>query len=60
MKKIKDFFIVLFGGPFGVHKFVNGEFGMGILYLFTGGIFLIGWLKSSSVIAKVFAFPNKL
>ncbi len=45
MKKIKDFFIVLFGGPFGVHKFVNGEFGMGILYLFTGGIFLIGWLK---------------
>ena len=41
MKKIKDFFIVLFGGPFGVHKFVNGEFGMGILYLFSGGIFLI-------------------
>lgn len=45
MKKIRDFFIVLFGGPFGLHKFINKEFGMGILYLFTGGIFLIGWFK---------------
>lgn len=45
MKKIKDFFIVLFGGPFGIHKFLNGKIGMGVLYLFTGGIFFIGWFK---------------
>ena len=31
-------------GPVGVHKFYLGKIGMGILYLFTGGIFLIGWI----------------
>lgn len=45
MKKIKDLIIVLFGGPFGLHKFLNGEILMGILYLLTGGIFFVGWFK---------------
>ena len=26
------------------HKFYEGKFGMGILYLFTGGLFGIGWI----------------
>lgn len=26
------------------HKFYEGKFGMGIIYLFTGGLFLIGWI----------------
>jgi hypothetical protein len=30
-------------GIFGGHKFYVGKTGMGILYLFTAGIFLIGW-----------------
>ncbi len=31
-------------GLVGVHKFYVNKIGMGILYIFTGGIFLIGWL----------------
>lgn len=29
-------------GYFGAHKFYEGKAGMGILYLFTGGLFFIG------------------
>lgn len=34
--------LCLFLGAFGGHKFYEGKIGMGILYLFTGGLFLIG------------------
>jgi len=44
-EKIKKLAIVILGGPFGLHKFLNGEIGMGIIYLCTGGIFFIGWIK---------------
>ncbi len=32
-----------FLGFLGIHKFYVGKTGMGILYLFTGGLFGIGW-----------------
>jgi DNA-directed RNA polymerase subunit RPC12/RpoP len=35
--------IVFFGGMFGVHKFIKHEYTMGVIYLFTGGLFGIGW-----------------
>ena len=38
------FFLCLFLGPFGAHKFYEGKTGMGILYLLTVGLFGIGWL----------------
>lgn len=38
------FLLCLFLGVFGAHKFYEGRMGMGILYLFTFGIFGIGWL----------------
>ena len=38
------FFLCLFLGVYGGHKFYEGRIGMGILYLFTGGLFCIGWL----------------
>lgn len=38
------FLIVFFVGMFGVHKFIKGEVGMGVLYFFTGGLFGIGWI----------------
>lgn len=38
------FLLCLFLGVFGAHKFYEGRIGMGILYLFTFGIFGIGWL----------------
>ena len=38
------FFLCLFLGYFGVHKFYEGRVGMGILYLFTAGLFGFGWI----------------
>lgn len=38
------FLLCLFLGEFGAHKFYEGKIGMGILYLCTGGLFLLGWL----------------
>lgn len=34
--------LCIFLGVFGVHYFYVGRMGMGILYLLTGGIFIIG------------------
>lgn len=36
--------LCFFLGFFGAHKFYEGKTGMGILYLFTGGLIGIGWL----------------
>lgn len=38
------FFLCLFFGYFGAHKFYEGRTGMGILYLCTVGLFTYGWL----------------
>lgn len=38
------FFLCLFLGYFGAHKFYEGKGGMGVLYLLTFGLFGIGWL----------------
>jgi len=34
--------LCLFLGFFGAHKFYEGKIGMGIVYIFTGGLFLFG------------------
>lgn len=36
------FFLCLFGGFFGLHRFYVGKVGTGILYLCSGGLFFIG------------------
>lgn len=38
------FFLCLFLGFLGAHKFYEGKIGMGIVYLFTIGLFGLGWL----------------
>lgn len=45
------FFLCLFLGYFGAHKFYEGKVGMGILYLFTFGLFGIGWVVDIFIIA---------
>ena len=37
------FLLCFFLGGIGAHKFYEGKAGMGILYLFTGGLLGIGW-----------------
>lgn len=34
--------LCLFLGHLGGHKFYEGKIGMGVLYLFTGGLFFVG------------------
>ena len=41
----------IFGGWFGLHYFVEGKTKKGILYLFTAGLFGIGWLVDIITIA---------
>lgn len=38
------FLLCFFLGVFGVHKFYEGKVGMGLLYLFTGGLCGIGYI----------------
>ena len=45
-----SFFLCLFLGYFGAHKFYEGRIGMGILYLFTFGLFGIGWIVDIFII----------
>lgn len=36
--------LCIFGEPFGIHKFYEGNIAMGIVYLCTAGLFFIGWV----------------
>lgn len=44
------FFLCLFFGYFGAHKFYEGKAGMGILYILTFGLFTFGWFIDSIVL----------
>ncbi len=53
--------ITILFGFLGIHKFINGQTGLGILYLLTGGLLGIGWLIDSikSVIDAVNDYKQK-
>lgn len=44
MNKKTRLLIVIFLGVFGVHKFIDKDYKMGLIYLFTGGLCGIGWI----------------
>lgn len=47
--------LCIFLGMLGAHKFYEGRVGMGILYLFTGGLFAIGIIID---VISILAKPN--
>lgn len=53
-----EFFLCLFLGFFGVHKFYKKKIGIGILYFFTAGMICLGWIYDSIILFKL-AFLNK-
>jgi restriction system protein len=36
--------LCIFAGYLGFHKFYEGKIGMGLLYMCTGGLCLVGWI----------------
>lgn len=42
--RIVALLLCVFLGIFGAHKFYLGKFGVGLVYIFTYGLFGIGWL----------------
>lgn len=44
MSKRTRILATIFGGWFGLHKYLDKHIGMGILYTFTCGLFGIGWI----------------
>ena len=42
--KKKALLLCIFGGLFGLHYFYVGKIGKGLLYLFTCGLFMFGWI----------------
>ncbi len=44
MSRRKQILITVFGGWFGLHKYMSGKIGIGILYTFTLGLFYVGWI----------------
>jgi hypothetical protein len=56
--KMVALLLCIFLGGVGAHRFYVGKIGTGIIYLFTGGLFGIGWIVDIILIA-VGSFKDK-
>ncbi len=48
--KLLTFFLCFFFGFLGVHRFYTGKIGTGLLWLFTGAMFSVGWFVDLAMI----------
>lgn len=55
---MKGILIAVFLGVFGGYRFYKGQKGLGFLYLFTGGLCLIGW--AVDILQAVFEYVKSL
>lgn len=53
-----EFYVTLFGGWFGLHKYMKKQIGIGLLYTFTFGLFCIGWIVDIIHAAKTSKVQN--
>lgn len=44
--------LAIIGGAYGIHRFYCGKVGSGLLYMFTGGLFFVGWISDIIKIAQ--------
>lgn len=56
MKKRTRILVTLLGGWFGLHKYLSGKIGMGIVYTFTFGLLYVGWIYDC---VKAFRTPTE-
>lgn len=42
--KMVTLILSIFFGGLGIHRFYVGKIGSGVLWFFTGGLFMIGWI----------------
>lgn len=45
--------LCIFLGYLGAHRFYTRKWGSAILYLFTGGLFFVGWIRDICVLVKL-------
>jgi hypothetical protein len=57
--KTTAYILWLFLGLLGAHKFYLDKFKMGILYMFTGGLFFVGWIVDLFTLGKQVDQHNK-
>lgn len=50
--------LLTFLGVFGVHRFYMGKIGTGILYLLTGGLFLVGYVYDYATLNEQISEKN--
>ena len=51
MKRTPALILVIFLGEFGIHRFLAGKIGTGILWFCTCGLFGFGWLYDIIMVA---------
>lgn len=52
MGKMPALLITIFLGELGVHRFLSGKIGTGLIWLCTGGCFAIGWILDIIKVVK--------